>query len=85
MTMNPSVPTKSVSELVKPPSPTFPGPCRTSRRDGCEGLHLPDLRQRFFENGVAAARQTPEEFAKFIAADCAKWKKVVEVSGAKAQ
>jgi len=50
-----------------------------------KALALPDLKQRFFENGVAAAPQTPAEFVKFIGAERAKWKKAVELSGAKAE
>jgi tripartite-type tricarboxylate transporter receptor subunit TctC len=50
-----------------------------------KALASPDLKQRFFDNGVAAAPQTPAEFAKFIRAERAKWKKAVELSGAKAE
>ncbi|HEU0289844.1 MAG TPA: tripartite tricarboxylate transporter substrate binding protein [Burkholderiales bacterium] len=50
-----------------------------------KALAAPDLKQRFFENGVAAAPQTPAEFVKFIGAERAKWKKAVELSGAKAE
>jgi len=50
-----------------------------------KALASPDLKQRFFENGVAAAPQTPAEFVKFIGAERAKWKKAVELSGAKAE
>jgi tripartite-type tricarboxylate transporter receptor subunit TctC len=48
-----------------------------------KALALPDLKQRFFENGVSAAPQTPDEFVKFIQADYARWGKAVAVSGAK--
>ena len=48
-----------------------------------KALAVPDLKLRFFENGVAAAPQTPEAFAKFIQADHARWGKAVAVSGAK--
>ena len=50
-----------------------------------KALASPDLKQRFFDNGVAAAPQTPAEFEKFIRAERAKWKKAVELSGAKAE
>lgn len=48
-------------------------------------LAAPDLKQRFFENGVAAAPQTPDEFVKFIGLEYAKWKKAVALSGAKVE
>ena len=50
-----------------------------------KALAAPELQQRFFDNGVAAAPQTPAEFDKFIRAERAKWKKAVELSGAKAE
>jgi len=50
-----------------------------------KALAVPDLKQRFFENGVAAAPQTPEEFAKFIQLEYARWQKVVAISGAKVE
>lgn len=48
-----------------------------------KALAAPDIKQRFFENGVAAAPQTPEEFVKFIQADYVRWGKAVAASGAK--
>ncbi len=50
-----------------------------------KALASPDLKQRFFDNGVSAAPQTPAEFTKFIRDERAKWKKAVELSGAKAE
>ena len=50
-----------------------------------KALAAPDLKQRFFDNGVAAAPQSPDEFAKFIGAEYAKWKKAVALSGAKVE
>ena len=50
-----------------------------------KALALPELKQRFFDNGVAAAPQTPEQFVKFIHADRAKWKKAVALAGAKVE
>jgi tripartite-type tricarboxylate transporter receptor subunit TctC len=50
-----------------------------------KALASPDLKQRFFDNGVAAAPQRPAEFARFIRDERAKWKKAVEISGAKAE
>lgn len=42
-----------------------------------------DLKKRFFEAGVAAAPQTPDEFAKFVNVEFAKWKKAVALAGVK--
>jgi tripartite-type tricarboxylate transporter receptor subunit TctC len=50
-----------------------------------KALAAPDLRQRFFEAGVAAAPQQPEEFRKFVEAETAKWKKVITISGTKVE
>ncbi len=50
-----------------------------------KALADPDLKKRFFDAGVMASPVTPAEFAKFIAVEYAKWKKAVEVSGAKTE
>jgi len=50
-----------------------------------KALAAPDLKQRFFDNGVAAAPSTPDEFVKFIAVEHAKWKKAVALAGAKVE
>ena len=50
-----------------------------------KAFDAPDLKQRFFDNGVAAAPQSPAEFAKFINAEYAKWQKAVAASGIKAE
>ena len=43
----------------------------------------PELKQRFFENGVAAVPMTPGEFTQFVNVETAKWQKAVTVSGLK--
>ena len=50
-----------------------------------KALESPDLRQRFFDAGVAAAPQTPEAFRKFVEGETAKWKKAIAISGAKTE
>jgi len=50
-----------------------------------EALKSPELKQRFFDAGVSAAPTTPEEFAKFIRGEYAKWEKAVKVSGAQVE
>ncbi|MDB5865518.1 MAG: bug [Betaproteobacteria bacterium] len=48
-----------------------------------KALESPDLKQRFYDNGVAAAPTTPEAFRKFVQAETTKWKKVIALSGAR--
>ena len=48
-----------------------------------KALALPDLQQRFYENGVAASPMTPEAFTKFVHAETTKWQKAITISGAK--
>ena len=50
-----------------------------------KALAVPDLKQRFFDNGVAAAPQSPEAFDKFIKVEYVKWQKAVTLSGAKVE
>ena len=47
-----------------------------------KALAVPELKQRFFDNGVAAAPISSDEFMKFINAETVRWQKVVELSGA---
>lgn len=42
---------------------------------------MPELKQRFFENGVAVVPMTPGEFTQFVNGETAKWQKAVTVSG----
>src|SRR5215831_9900707 len=48
-----------------------------------KALTMPNFKARFAQIGDEPAGGTPEEFVKVIAADSAKWKDVVERSGAK--
>jgi len=48
-----------------------------------KALQSPNFKARFAQIGDEPAGGTPEDFAKTIAADSAKWKDVVERSGAK--
>jgi tripartite-type tricarboxylate transporter receptor subunit TctC len=48
-----------------------------------KALALPELQKSFYDNGVAAAPMTPEQFRKFVEAETTKWKKVIAISGAK--
>ncbi len=50
-----------------------------------KALESPDIRQRFYDNGVTAEPTTPEAFRKFVQAETAKWKKVIAISGARVE
>ena len=47
-------------------------------------LHLPDVKQFLFNQGLDANPGTPEQFGTYIKSETAKWAKVVKDSGAKA-
>ena len=46
-------------------------------------LQLPEVREKIANGGAVAAGGTSEDFARFVAADYAKWGKVVKESGVK--
>jgi tripartite-type tricarboxylate transporter receptor subunit TctC len=46
-------------------------------------LQLPDIKERFFKDGIEPVGSTPEQFAAHIRAERAKWEKVVERAGIK--
>jgi len=48
-----------------------------------KALAEPELKQKFFDAGVAAAPGTPPEFEKYVAVELVKWKKAVELGGVK--
>jgi tripartite-type tricarboxylate transporter receptor subunit TctC len=52
-------------------------------QDFNDALGSPKLREQLAAQGADAVGGTPEEFAKIIRADYAKWAKVVKESGAK--
>jgi len=47
-------------------------------------LRQSDLREKFLVQGVELVPTTPEEFGAFIRQDIAKWAKVIQISGARA-
>jgi tripartite-type tricarboxylate transporter receptor subunit TctC len=48
-------------------------------------VNLPDMKERFAQQGAIPAPGTPEEFAAWIRAEIAKWGKVVKASGARVE
>ncbi len=58
---------------------------RTIHATMMKALASPDVQQRFVENGVATAPQTPAEFTKFVKEETAKWHKAITLSGAKVE
>ena len=46
-------------------------------------LALPEVRARFTELGFDVVGDKPEEFAAFLRAENAKWKKIADVAGTK--
>jgi tripartite-type tricarboxylate transporter receptor subunit TctC len=46
-------------------------------------VQLPDIRDRFFKDGIEAVASTPEQFAAHIRSERAKWEKVVVAAGIK--
>jgi tripartite-type tricarboxylate transporter receptor subunit TctC len=65
------------------PKNTSPAHLKSVHTAMIKALAGTDLKQRFFENGVAAAPLSPEEFTKLIRAEYARWQKVIAVSGTK--
>jgi tripartite-type tricarboxylate transporter receptor subunit TctC len=50
-----------------------------------KALATPELKHRFFENGVTPTPMTPAEFAQFAIRETAKWQKAVAAAGMKAE
>ena len=48
-------------------------------------LAVPELRNQLIGQGAEPVGSTPEEFSKLMAGELAKWRLVVEASGARAE
>jgi tripartite-type tricarboxylate transporter receptor subunit TctC len=54
-------------------------------REIADALHQPGLEQRLQSLGLTIVADTPEEFARFVAAESEKMRRLVQASGAKVQ
>jgi tripartite-type tricarboxylate transporter receptor subunit TctC len=70
---------------VLAPAGTPPAIVRRLNRDMRAMLEEQEFRDRFFAIGVEPGGGTPDEFRTFIAAELAKWGKVVRISGARVE
>jgi tripartite-type tricarboxylate transporter receptor subunit TctC len=48
-------------------------------------LRSPDMVDRLSAQGLEPAANTPEEFARFIAAELAKWNRIIAAAGIKVE
>ena len=46
-----------------------------------QALAMPDVKDALAKQGFESMEMTPEQFAKFYAAEATKWAKVVEATG----
>ena len=46
-------------------------------------VQSPDVRRRIEAEGATAVGNSPQDFARFVVADIARWREVVKFSGAK--
>ena len=67
------------------PKGVSPAQVRKIHATMMKALASPEVQQRFVENGVATAPQTPAEFLKFAKDETAKWHKAITLSGAKVE
>jgi tripartite-type tricarboxylate transporter receptor subunit TctC len=54
-----------------------------AHRDLAKMLHAPEMRERILGMGGIALGNTPDEFTAFVAAETAKWARVVKAAGIK--
>jgi len=65
------------------PAGTPPAIVAKLHQESARAIHLPEIRDKFREQGLDPVGNKPEEFAAIIRADVAKWSKVVAAAGAK--
>jgi tripartite-type tricarboxylate transporter receptor subunit TctC len=66
------------------PARTSPETVKILNREIVNALNQPDVRDVMVKQGLDPAPSTPEEFGAYIKSEIAKWRKVVQASGAKA-
>jgi tripartite-type tricarboxylate transporter receptor subunit TctC len=69
---------------VVAPAKTPPEIIARLNREVVSLLNQPDVRDLLFKQGIEAAPGTPEEFGAYMKSEMAKWRKVVQASGATA-
>jgi tripartite-type tricarboxylate transporter receptor subunit TctC len=53
--------------------------------DVAKAIAMPDVRERMTAQAAEPIGSTPQEYASFIAAEIAKWSRIVKASGAKVE
>ena len=46
-------------------------------------MQVPEVRQRFSGDGFEPVGGTPDQFAKFVRTEIAKWEKIIKTAGLK--
>ena len=46
-------------------------------------LDAPDVQEQLRANGIDAVKSSPEDFARYIRSESAKWAKVIQAAGLK--
>lgn len=67
------------------PARTPPDVVRTLSTAIIRAVRQPDMQKQISEQGSQAVGSTPAEFGKFLGSEVVLWKKLVEVSGARAE
>ncbi len=62
---------------VVAPSGTPPAVIQTLNSALVEALRMPDVQQRFSEQGAEVVGNTPEQMGRFVRDESAKWQKVI--------
>jgi tripartite-type tricarboxylate transporter receptor subunit TctC len=69
---------------VVAPARTPPEIVQVLNREMVRALNLPDVKDVMLKQGLDPAPSTPDEFGAYIKSEIAKWRKVVQASGARA-
>ena len=55
------------------------------QQEVARALQSPEIKERFFKDGIEPVASTPEQFAAHIRSERAKWEKVIDTAGIKPQ